>query len=107
MPDKYVGKRIKELRELQRYTREEFAEEIDISPKFLYEIETGKKNFSSNILCRIADTLSVSCDYIMLGEENREGRGDKIISIIEQMDTKQILVAQQLLEKLRELCDIL
>ena len=31
------GERIRELREIQNYTREAFAEKIDISPKFLYE----------------------------------------------------------------------
>lgn len=49
-----IGERIRELRELQNYTREVFAEKVDISAKFLYEIEVGKKNFSANTLCRIA-----------------------------------------------------
>ena len=35
-----IGGRIRALRELNRYTREKFAEIADISPKFLYEIET-------------------------------------------------------------------
>ncbi len=38
-----IGGRIRALRELNRYTREKFAEIADISPKFLYEIETGQK----------------------------------------------------------------
>ena len=41
MSDRYVGERIRELREIQCYTREALAEKVDISPKFLYEIETG------------------------------------------------------------------
>lgn len=35
-----VGKRIRELRENNGYTREKLAEMND---KFLYEVETGKK----------------------------------------------------------------
>lgn len=48
MSDIRVGERIRELREVQNYTREAFAEKIDISAKFLYEIETGKKGFSAD-----------------------------------------------------------
>lgn len=61
-----VGARIRELREIQNYTREGLAEKVDISAKFLYEIEMGKKGFSADTLCRISKALSVSCDYIML-----------------------------------------
>ena len=44
-----IGYRIRELREMHNYTREEMAEMVEISPKFLYEIESGKKGFSSEI----------------------------------------------------------
>lgn len=57
-----AGQRIRELREIQNYTRESLAEKVDISVKFLYEIETGKKGFSAETLCRISKALSVSCD---------------------------------------------
>lgn len=105
MPDICVGKRIRELREIQKLTREELAEEIDISPKYLYEIETGKKNFSSDILCKLALSLSVSCDYIMLGEDSSR-REEKIVTIIEHLNTKQVLSVQRILRILCELCDI-
>ena len=38
-----IGDRIRTLREMNNYTREELAEKVDISTKFLYEIEMGKK----------------------------------------------------------------
>lgn len=41
--NKNLGKRILSERLLHNYTREYLAELADISPKFLYEIETGKK----------------------------------------------------------------
>lgn len=40
-----VGNRIRELREMHNYTREEMAEMVEISPNFLCEIESGKKDF--------------------------------------------------------------
>ena len=62
-----VGVRIRELREINRYTREKFAEMVEISPKFLYEIETGQKGFSADTLYRISQGLSVNCEYILTG----------------------------------------
>ena len=63
-----AGTRIRQLREMNRYTREQFAEISDISPKFLYEIETGQKGFSADTLYRIAKRLSVTCEYILSGD---------------------------------------
>jgi len=57
------------LREINHWTREEFSEMADISPKFLYEIEIGKKGFSAETLYNIAKALSVNCEYILVGSE--------------------------------------
>jgi len=67
-----AGPKIRKLREINRYTREEFAEIADISPKFLYEIETGQKGFSADTLYRIAKGLSVTCEYILSGDYQEE-----------------------------------
>ena len=50
MSYKDIGLRIRGLREANCYTRDAFAEKIHISSKFLYEIETGKKGFTAEIL---------------------------------------------------------
>lgn len=67
MLDKVVGKRIRELREKQEMTREELANKAEITVKFLYEVEKGKKGISASNLYKIAMALSTSCDYILLG----------------------------------------
>lgn len=67
--DYEIGKRIKELRERNHLTRESFAEKIGISSKYIYEIEKCGKNFSVDILLRMVKILSVSCDYIMKGND--------------------------------------
>lgn len=72
MISKDIGKRIKFLREFNNYTRERFAEKIDISARFLYEIEMGNQGFSVNILYRISQALNVSCDYILMGKEHNK-----------------------------------
>lgn len=69
-----AGGRIRSLRESRGYTREQLAEIADISPKFLYDIETGKKGFSARTLSMLADGLDVSCDYIIYGTVEYESR---------------------------------
>lgn len=64
---KYAGQRILMVRTMRGYTRETLAELADISPKFLYEIETGKKGFSALVLHNLCGALEVDCDYILTG----------------------------------------
>ena len=63
-----AGFRIWQLRYEHQYTREKLAEMANISVKFLYEIETGKKGFSARTLSCLAKSLGVKCDYILNGE---------------------------------------
>lgn len=66
---KEAGERILLMRVMRGYTRESLAELASISPKFLYEIETGKKGFSAIVLYNICKALKVDCDYILSGKE--------------------------------------
>ena len=71
-----VGERIKRLRQRNDYTREQLAEIADISPKFLYEVETGKKGCSSYVLYRITMALDVKSDYLLIGEQDAMEKTD-------------------------------
>lgn len=102
-----VGERIRELRESQNYTREGLAEKVDISAKFLYEIEVGKKGFSADTLCRMSQALSVSCDYIMYGEEKEHRSAEKIICVLEMLEPKQVSKVQDILRLLCDMCNAL
>ena len=62
-----IGTRIRKQRELFGYTREVFAEKLDITPKFCSDIELGVKGMSVQTLCKIADVLKLSTDYILFG----------------------------------------
>ena len=101
MLDSQIGERIRELREIQHYTREYFAEKIDISSKFLYE--TGKKGFSVDILKRMSEVLSVSCDYILLGEDKEHRTSEKIICVLETLEPKQMSRMQEILKILYDI----
>ena len=97
-----AGVRIRELREMHRYTREKFSEMVDISPKFLYEIETGQKGFSSDTLYRIAKGLSVNCEYILTGTNTNE-YDEEVIKTIKMFESSKLEIVVQLLKLIYEL----
>ena len=84
----YSSNRIKNIRIRQGYTVEQLAEEADISAKFLYEIEAGKKGFSAYVLYKISKALNVSCDYI-LNISNQQSVSDLILELIKKLDNKE------------------
>lgn len=63
-----VGLRVYTLRTERNLSREAFAEMIEISSKYVYEIEKGTKNFSIGILYRICKALDIPSS-ILLDEE--------------------------------------
>lgn len=96
-----AGARIRKIRERNHYTREEFGEIVDLSPKFLYEIETGHKGFSADSLYRIAKGLSVSCEYIVSG--NNEKSNQKTCESLEMFNESQLKTINSLLGLIHEL----
>ncbi len=92
-----AGLRIRELRETQRFTREQFSEMVDISPKFLYEIETGQKGFSADTLHRIAKGLSVTCEYILSGRKSK-ALSEEVKYVLAQFNESQTETVCELLK---------
>lgn len=95
---KEAGIRIQTLRVKQGYSRENLAELANISDKFLYEMETGKKGFSADILYRVAESLHVSCDYILTGSSKEPRINKDLAGTIELFDEQQVGKLIRLLE---------
>ena len=100
MSETEIGSRIREERKIKHYTRDVLANKVGISSKFLYEIETGRKNFSADILRRLAQELDVSCDYIMLGENEEQYEAVQFLKKLEALGPEK-------LTRLRKLLDVL
>lgn len=64
------GKKIRNIREKQKLSRERLAEMANISTQFLADIETGKKGMSVATLKKICLALRISSDYIIFNREN-------------------------------------
>lgn len=84
-----MGKRVREQRELLGYTREQFAEKLDISVTFAADIELGKKGMSLDTLIRICELFSVSSDYIIWGKgERSDNTALDLSSGLDEVDVK-------------------
>lgn len=82
-----IGRRIRERREIIGYTREEFAEKLDISVTFAADIELGKKGMSLDTLIKICELFSVSADYIIWGKgEHTENNISELICGLEESE---------------------
>ncbi|HJB51341.1 MAG TPA: helix-turn-helix domain-containing protein [Candidatus Anaeromassilibacillus stercoravium] len=60
-----VGKRIQALRKEHKMTQQQLAEAIDISEKYLSNIETGKDICSIHVILNIANLLDASVDDLL------------------------------------------
>ena len=92
-----VGARIRKQREYLGHTREQFAELIEVTPKFVSDIELGVKGMSVPTLCRISTVLGLSIDYIMFGNTEKPGEGG-IESLLSQFTFEEYKHAENLLK---------
>lgn len=65
-----VGDRIREIREELGLTLDKLADKTGISKGFLSDVETGKRDISSEYLLKIADVMGASLDYLLRGENS-------------------------------------
>lgn len=77
-----VGRRIREIREYQHFTREQLSEKANISIQFLSDIENGYKSMTVLTIINLAKALNISTDYLLLGKSSSDesNKRDKIIS---------------------------
>ena len=91
-----IGSRIRLIREAQKKTREQIAEVAEISPQFLFDIESGKKGMTSQTIINLAKALNVSTDYILVGAVTPLA---KIVTNLEGLSPEDLNLAEQFIKK--------
>lgn len=64
--------RIRKAREDMGYTREKFAELLDVSVSYMAEVERGRTGISVKMLIKICDVLGLSADYVLFGNSGQD-----------------------------------
>lgn len=97
------GKRIREMREYQKLSREKLSEMADISTQFLADIETGRKGMSAITLKKICDALHISADSIVYGSDNKtDSNLESIVSRIPENKRSDFEQAVSLIARIIE-----
>ena len=93
-----MGRRIRAKREFLNMTREDLAEQIDVSSQFISDIEYGHKGLSIRRLYMLCQVLQLSADYVLAGEARAGGEDDKektryeeeILSVLARCNKEQL-----------------
>ena len=90
--------RIRKAREELGYTRERFAEKLDVSVSYLAELERGRTGISVKMLIRVCDLLGLSADYVLFGEERNADT--QLLEKIHRIDSRYMPLLNKMVTEL-------
>ncbi len=90
--------RIRKAREDAGYTRERFAELLDVSVSYMAEVERGRTSISLKTLVKICDLLGLSADYVVFGTARTED--DQLLDKLHRLDRRYLPLVESILNQL-------
>lgn len=95
--------RIRKAREDLGYTREKFAEKLDVSVSYLAELERGRTGISVKMLVKVCNVLGLSADYVLFGNDRQE---DTLrLDAIHRIDEKYLPLLDKVIAELLAISD--
>ncbi len=95
--------RIRKARENLGYTREQFAEKLEVSVSYLAELERGRTGISVKMLIKVCNVLGLSADYILFGAERNADA--LLLDKIHRIDDKYLPLLEKVITELLALSD--
>ena len=83
-----IGERIRAYRKLRKFSQEQLAEKINISPTHMSHIETGSTKLSLPVLVDIAQVLNVSTDTLLF--ESPRSNAPELLEVLSTCSKKQL-----------------
>ena len=96
--------RIRKARENMGYTREKFAEKLDVSVSYLAELERGRTGISVKMLVKVCNVLGLSADYVLFGAERTEDTTR--MDAIHRIDPKYLSLLDKMIAELLAISDL-
>lgn len=97
-----IGKRLRRVRSQMDLTREQFAEQVSISPQFLAEIENGKKGMSAETLFKICNRFNLSADYILLGKMSSTQLSDPVQIALNHFPEQYVELTEEIIRAIEK-----
>ena len=94
---------IRKAREDLGYTREKFAEKLDVSVSYLAELERGRTGISVKMLVKVCNVLGLSADYVLFGNDRQEDA--QRLDAIHRIDEKYLPLLDRVITELLALSD--
>ena len=69
--NKQLGKRIKYLRSLVKWSQEDLALEAGVNKNYLSDLERGNRNPTVKVLAKIASALEITLEELFKGISNK------------------------------------
>lgn len=104
---KTIGIKIRERRRSLRITQEAIANELDVNPSHICNIECGRANPSLTALVRIADILQCSVDCFLAEEYTYKEKSAQKTTLDDTLIGKIKFCTEEKKEKLLKIIDIL
>lgn len=98
-----IGLRVRSAREAAGLTREYLAECIEITPRFVADIERGSVGFSVPNLIRLCEVLHVSSDFILWGKPDNRISIDERLKLV---DNDYLEIIDKMVQNQLELIEI-
>lgn len=83
--NRIIGEKIYQLRRANHLTQQELSEQMGISVTFLSEIENGHKSMSVSTLVKLAKSLHVSLDSLVLSETPANAMQKAVVSMMSSL----------------------
>ncbi len=97
-----LGERTRARRAMLKMTRESLAEKINVSPRFLADVEGGKVGVSIETLKNLSVALGVSCDYL-LGINEQDNASELVKNEFSKLPPKYGIAVLSLINELAKL----
>lgn len=104
---KAIGLKIKERRQAQGITQEFIADQLDVNPSHISNIECGRANPSLTALVKIANILQCSVDYFISGEYTYKIDKEKVKTLDDKIMDKLKYFDADKKERVLKMLDLL
>lgn len=104
---KAIGLKIKERRQAQGITQEFIADQLDVNPSHISNIECGRANPSLTALVKIANILHCSIDYFISGEYTYKIDKEKVKTLDDKIMDKLKYFDADKKERVLKMLDLL
>ena len=96
-----IGEQIKQAREAARLTQEQLAEQVDVSPQYVSDLERGVVGISISTLKRVCSTLNVTSDQILFARKD-DNMGQVLLNKCRGLTEEQMCILADIAGKVVE-----